>query len=184
MAQTTITEALADLHVITKRVEKKQAFVMSYLIRQEKLKDPLATAQNPGGSVAAIQAETQAINDLLTRIIAIRRAITAANLNKMLTIGERTMSVFDWLVWRREVAPKEQEFLAQLHQKIDGTRLQVQRQGVKIVGGNVEGVTPEDFRVSLDEQVLATRRESLEETLGKLDGLLSLVNATTLIDVP
>ena len=49
--QLTITEALAEIKTLEKRIQKKQEFVGSFLYRQEQFKDPLAAQ---GGSPAAL----------------------------------------------------------------------------------------------------------------------------------
>jgi hypothetical protein len=45
MAKTSITEALAEINTIEKRIAKKQRFVHEHLLRQEQLKDPLEKSQ-------------------------------------------------------------------------------------------------------------------------------------------
>src|SRR3954451_8770915 len=116
MAQITITEALAELKTIDKRIEKKREFVLTYLLRQEMFKDPL---EKDGGSVSAIKRETQAIHDLEERKIVIRRAIQQANERNSIAVGKQARSIADWLVWRREVAPIQQQFLANIRVKIE-----------------------------------------------------------------
>src|SRR3954452_7996422 len=105
MAQITITEALAELKTIDKRIEKKREFVLAYLLRQEMFKDPL---EKDGGSVSAIRREMQAIGDLEERRITLRRAVQQANERNSVVVGKQVRTIADWLVWRREVAPAQQ----------------------------------------------------------------------------
>src|SRR5277367_6394116 len=105
MPPVTITEALAELKTIDKRIQKKREFVLGYLLRQEMFKDPL---ERDGGSVSAIKREMQSIRDLEERKIGIRRAIQQANERTNVTVGKQTRSIADWLVWKREVAPAYQ----------------------------------------------------------------------------
>src|SRR5690348_16121509 len=107
----TITEALAEVKTIEKRIAKKRESIGQYLARQEKVKDPLA---NDGGSVDFIKREEQAVSDLEERLIAIRRAILAANTSTQVSVNGDTRSIQDWLTWRREVAPKQKDYLAKL----------------------------------------------------------------------
>jgi hypothetical protein len=178
MAQITITEALAELKTIDKRIAKKREFVLAYLLRQEMFKDPL---ERDGGSVSAIKRETQAIRDLEERKIVIRRAIQRANEHNSVTVGKQSRSIADWLVWRREVAPVQQQFLASIRGKIEQARQEATRKG----GGlstSAESAKPNDVIVNINEQDLARDIEQLEEVLGALDGQLSLKNATLTID--
>jgi hypothetical protein len=179
MAQITITEALAELKTIDKRIEKKREFVLSYLLRQEMLKDPL---EKDGGSVSAIKRELQAIHDLEERKVLIRRRIQAANERNSVTVGKQARTIADWLVWRREVAPIQQQFLASLRNKIEQARQEAARRGAGL-SATAETAKPNDVIVNVNEQELAREIEGLEEVLGTLDGQLSLKNATLLIDV-
>src|SRR5947209_5771802 len=115
MPAITITEALAELKTLDKRIAKKREFVLGYLLRQEMFKDPL---EKDGGSVSAIKREMQSIHDLEERKILIRRAVQKANEHNTVTVARQTRSIADWLVWRREVAPVHQTFLANIRTKI------------------------------------------------------------------
>lgn len=176
----TITEALAEVKTIGKRIAKKREFIGGYLVRQDKLKDPLV---NEGGSAAAIAREQQAVDDLESRIVAIRRAIADANARTEITLHGVTRTISDWLTWRREVAPARQAF----NQKARGTlaqlRLEAQRKGVALRGSEVEVTDPNDLIVNVSEVELSKEAETMEHILGDLDGQLSLKNATTFVDV-
>lgn len=177
--QTTITEALAELKMIDKRIQKKREFVLSYLMRQEVLKDP---HEKDGGSVSAIKRELQAVRDLEERAIRIRRAINEANLATKVSVSETTRTIADWIIWRREIAPKLSEFLNGMNGRIAATRQEAMKKGMAVVAASPES-KPTDVVVNVNEQDLARWREDLDATLETLDGLLSLKNATTTIAV-
>lgn len=177
MPQITITEALAELRTIDRRIQKKREFVTTYLLRQEMFKDPL---EKDGGSVSAIRRELQSIHDLEERKILIRRAIQHANESTTVTVGKQTRSIADWLVWKRDVAPSLQTFLTQVRGKIEQARQEAARKGAGL-STSAESAKPNDVIVNVNEQELARDIEALEETLGALDGQLSLKNATVLI---
>jgi hypothetical protein len=179
MAQTTITEALAELKTIDKRIAKKREFVLGYLLRQEMFKDPL---EKDGGSVSAIKRELQSIHDLEERKIVIRRAVQRANEQNTIAVGRQSRTIADWLVWRREVAPVQQTFLANIRTKIEQARQEAARKGAGL-SASAESAKPNDVIVNVNEQELAREIEALEEILGTLDGQLSLRNATLTIDV-
>src|SRR4051794_1015289 len=122
----TITEALAEIKTINKRIQTKHQFVLSYLFRQEGLKDPL---EKDGGSVEAIRRETQAISDLRLRLINLRRGIARANEATEVTVGTNTMTISDWLTWRRDVAPETQTFLHAKQARLNALREQAKRSG-------------------------------------------------------
>lgn len=174
----TITEALAELKLIDKKVDQKRKFIGQYLLRQEALKDPL---EKDGGSVSAIVRERQAINDLLERKIAIRRGIQEANSSTRVTICGVERTISDWLTWRRDCAPALQGMLMGVATHINNTRNEAQRKGLTVVSGVAE--KPTDIVVNVNEQEVANATEKMEEVLGILDGQLSLKNATITINV-
>lgn len=178
--QITITEALAELKTIQKRVEKKQQFVLTYLTRQEGLKDPF---EKNGGSVELLRRELQSIDDLRTRHLRIRTAIQHKNHAVTLAISNTTFTIAEWLTWRKELAPSEQSFVSALQRQLAQVRVEAQRKGAVVVGDGGNASKPSDVLVNIDEQTLAKRDEDVTETLGVLDGKLSLLNATTQIEL-
>lgn len=174
----TITEALAEIKTIGKRLEKKRANVLQFLARQDGIKDPL---EKEGGSVSFIAAERQAIADLGSRIVGLRAGIQKANEANSITIAGKTRSIADWLIWRRDVASGEGAFLNQIRAQLNGVRQQALKQQSTVVAPGSVATSPADYVVNLDEQELARQIEAHEEMLGTLDGQLSLKNATTQI---
>jgi hypothetical protein len=175
----TITEALAEIKTIGKRIEKKQEFVMSNLLRQEQYKDPLAAE---GGQVAAVASERQAIKDLQERVVRIRRAIDEANAATTVTVGESANTIADWLVWKREVAPVKERLLGKMVDHIARIRAEATKKGLAVAQPG-ESTRPQDVVVNLNEKALADEIEGLQNTLGTLDGQLSLKNATVLVTI-
>ncbi len=185
MSEITITEALQEIKTINKRLEKKRASLGNYLARDVRTRDPLS---KDGGSEKFVAQERQAIADLEQRIIAIRTDIQRSNLNKTLTLGGQTRSVAEWLTWRREIANGQVTFLKGMYNGILGIKNEIQKKGGKVVAGNAVAINesfdptgPADCVINVDEKQLLVDQETLEQTLGDLDGKLSLFNATTLI---
>jgi|SRR5262245_3402961 len=176
----TITEAFAELKVIDKKVEKKREYCGQFLVRQDGIRDPL---EKEGGAAQAIAKERQAIADLLTRHIAIRRAIQHANLTSTITIADDTRTIYEWLIWRKELAAGEQAFVGALRRTILGARQQAQQKGWQVIASTGQPQAPTDFLVHVDESGLAKEDERLATILATLDGQLSLKNATINIDV-
>lgn len=179
MAEMTITEGLAEIPTILKRIEKKREFIRSYLYRQANTRDP---HEKDGGSAAILAQEFQAIQDLQTRVAVIRRVIQAANLTYNITIGKITLTIADWLTWRREMATNEQRFFSDLSQRLNSVRSDAARKGVGVTDQDKGYST--DVVVNLNEKALAAWIEETETILGALDGQLSLKNATIMIKVP
>lgn len=178
MVKMTITEALADIKTSIARIGKKRESIMRYFSRDGRLRDPLETE---GGSKEYIKREQQAIRDLENRIVRIRSAIQGVNLRTSLAINGDTRTVSEWLNWRREISNPRKQFLAQMAQGLTQVRQNALRQGMAVT--DKESYAPGDVVVMLNEQDLAKDIEHLEMSLGTLDGKLSLLNATTMIEV-
>lgn len=186
MSQLTITEALQEIKTIGKRLDKKRGSIGQYLVRDTRNRDPLSST---GGSSAFIAEERQAITDLENRIIKIRTNIQTSNLSASLMVGGSTRSVAEWLTWRREISAFQVNFLKGMSLGLNNVRNEVQKKGGKILGNAVavneafDPQGPPEVVVNIDERELIAAQEELENTLGLLDGRLSLFNATTQIDV-
>jgi len=177
--KTTITEALAEIATIDKRLVKKPAEMLPYVARAEQLKDPFAKT---GGSEKYLAEQRQSFGDLLVRKINLRASIARANSETMIIIGKLEMSVADWLVWKRECYDKQVDMLHGLLTSVQRARQNAQQSGATLVRV-AEPTKPTDVIVCLDEQQLIEEIDSVEEMYGRLDGLLSLKNATTTIEV-
>lgn len=180
MSKLTITEALSEMKTIDARIGKKREFVSQYLYRQDRMRDPL---EKQGGSRAIIASELQSISDLSERKLQIRRAIQQANQRVEITLEGSTRSIADWLVWRREVAPGYQAQLKAVNQTVQAARNDAMRKGLSVLSDPNAASTPNDVIINIDEVALAAEIERLEQTLGMLDGQLSLRNATVTIDI-
>lgn len=180
MAKLTITEALAEIKTIKARTEKKQASIMRYFARDSRTKDPL---EADGGSIDFVRRERQGIADLLARWVRIRTAIQRANVSTSLKVQDVERNVADWLNWRREVAPIEKSQLQVMVQGVNTIRQQALKQGAVLVEKETGAKDVQEVIVAVNETELAKSTESLESILGELDGKLSLVNATTVIEV-
>lgn len=182
MTKLTITEALAEIKTVGKRIEKKRQFIMQFLARQDGVRDPL---EKDGGSVAVIEAERQSIRDLENRVIALRRGIQAANDTATIAINGTERSISEWLTWKRDVAPGQRAWLSQVTNQISGLRDKLQREGNALVSATATtaDTKPTDVVVNVDERALGAELEAIEETLGTLDGQLSLKNATVFVEI-
>lgn len=175
---TTITEALAELKTIDKRIDKKTAFISQHAMRESKVRDPL---EKDGGSSKLLAEEMQAITDLELRKVTIRTAIQAKNLLTQLTLDGKGMSLAEWLHWRREVAAKRKGYIDGFRQGIISNRSKAAQRELKLSA--TETADAGYVIVHLDELALAKESEHLETILGELDGKLSLLNATTVLEI-
>jgi hypothetical protein len=179
MSALTITEALAEIKTITSRIEKKRQSVTTYFYRDSQMKDPHAA---DGGSQQFIKRERQAINDLEDRMVKLRSLIQKSNLETSLSINTKNRTVAEWLNWRKEVSARQKQFLQQLTATLNNARQNAIRSG-KTLTDKEEESGKGDVIVNINEQELAKEVEDMETTLGVLDGKLSLLNATTMINI-
>lgn len=175
----TITEALAEIKTVIKRIDSKREFVKQYLVRIDNIKDPL---EKDGGSEKVIAEAMQSIADLEQRLVDLRLAIQTANETNTIKIGEAERSIADWLVWRREVMPSKKRFYASLNNTLRTAREQVKACRPGSLQGGVQE-KPLEVVANISDKELATVIEVLEQIDGNLDGQLSLKNATIQVEV-
>lgn len=171
----TITEALAELKTIGKRIQKKVETVATYSTRFDNITDPFE-----GGSTRKLAAEMQSVADLQARITNIRTAIQRVNLDTMLTIGSSTMSIASWLVWRREVATGQAAAISTILRSVEAGKRKAEQMSNQPIE---EGAKRPSLLVNVNEERLLTQYQEINDVLGALDGKLSLINATTFIEV-
>src|SRR5690348_13210593 len=141
MNKITITEALAELTTINKRIEKKRQTIKAFLWRPDMARDPLV---KEGGSVEYITRERQAIKDLQERHVRIRMAIQQANQHTDVTVNGVTRTLADWLTWRKEISSSETTFLTDVRTVLERARREVQQRGGKAVAAGSDAAAPVD----------------------------------------
>lgn len=179
MEQMTITEALAEVKLLEKKMLKKRELVYANLYRVEGEVDPL---EKEGGSQKVLSQELQSIFDLNTRLLKIRAAIAQANLQNEITVGKQTRSIFDWLTWKREVAGRESEFFRTVHTRVK-SKIEEARNKPP-VAKDMEG----NFKLlkvlpTVDYSEYFRLEEETQNVLEQLDGKLSLKNATIVVSL-
>lgn len=174
----TITEALAEIKTISKRIQSKREYVRTYMVRLESLKDPF---EKDGGSAKMIEQEMQAIKDLEQRVVDLRREINFVNDTTQIEIEGVKRTISGWIIWRREVSPGRERFINDVRLKLENARNQLRGQPIYLTKGQEE--KPQDMVVNVDEAALAKEAEQLKNILGQLDGQLSLKNATVMINI-
>lgn len=175
----TITDGLADLKTMEKRIAKKRESILMYLVRQDGIKDPL---EKDGGSTEFIRRERQAMADLEKRHVDIRVAIQKTNQATSITIDGEGKTIAEWLTWRKEVAPGAQAFLAKLRLGLVQQKTTATTKGWGVAQPGVDN-SALALVINIDELELAKELEHFETVLGTLDGKLSLLNATTTIGI-
>jgi len=176
--RTTITEALAMLHVTDKKIAKRREEILKYACRVTDLMDPI---KSDGGSQVYVEKMYQSVEDLLNRMLDIKRAIRKANEGTELTVGKHTLSVADWLEWRRTLSVQIGRHNAQVASTIQNLRDHTgkMKREASADSPNVNL----DVMVNLNEEELARAAEEHEVILAELDGKLSLLNATTYVEM-
>lgn len=179
----TVTEALAEIKTLGKRMEKRRENVVPYLFRQRAVVDPLEVDVE-GGSPEFIRRERQGLADLEERLVRLRTAIQALNLRETITVDGEERTIAGWLTWRKEVLPGRRQFLQTLRNRIEQVRKEAGQKQVGVVNVDASSTAKySDVIINLNEAALAAEIEHLEMVVGTLDGQLSLKNATTTITV-
>jgi hypothetical protein len=124
----------------------------------------------------------QAIRDLSARIVQIRTAIQDTNLKTQLSINGVTQTIAEWLTWRKEISNNQRLLLQSIRQQITRARGEGAPSKARAAVAAATETAADQIHVSVDEQAIIAASEQLEETLGTLDGRLSLLNATVVLE--
>lgn len=177
--KTTITEALSEINLIDKKLKKKRAEARNALFRYEELPDPY---ESEGGMKAYFNRVNQSIEDLEMNLQKIRSAIHKKNLDTKVKILHLEKSIDEWLTWKRDVYSSKAKFL----QELEGC-LKAEYDEVKANPKIFKKKEGEEFKIAnlVSSKDLAEIERELAELIEineKLDGQLSLKNATVVID--
>lgn len=179
METITITEALSAVKLIEKKLEKKRAMIKENLIRYKHVPDPFTS---DGGSKKALSQERQSITDLQTRLESIRAAIAKANLETAVTIDNDTKSLHAWLTWKREIVKNELASLTQWSNHVKAAIDQFSRTP-QVMKDKEDKTVLVEMEPNLEYSELIKSIEALTQKLEKLDGQLSLKNATVTVNL-
>lgn len=180
MEKITITEALAEINLISKKVTKKQTDILGNVVRVSHVKDPY---EADGGGFAHNDREHQAIKDLNKRTVRIRAAISTANTTNSLRIGDEEKTIFEWLAWKREVANPYLSFVQQVYTNVKHT-LDTAANRPQLIKDEIEGKAKlVEYVTNVDYPKWLKEYEVTQEKLDRLDGLLSLKNATIVVEI-
>jgi hypothetical protein len=179
MQKITITEGLSEINLIKKKVQDKHIKILGMLFQVSHLPDPFA---QDGGSSKVIASEIQSVNDLYRKLAAIRAAISTANLTNVITIMDLTLSIHDWLIWKREISKSSIEFIERLCRDVKN-HLDAAARSPQVYKDQDQVVQIVKTTINVDYPWCLKNLEQSKDILGKLDGQLSLKNATILIEV-
>lgn len=179
-AKMTITEALQELKTLDKRIDSTREFILKYGIRQGSTIDPL---DDEGGAHVAIPQRMQSLRDLFARKVSIRSAINKKNADTLLTLGGKSMTLAEWIVWRRDVFQKEIEAFRALQRQVIEARRQCIEKGMTLKDDGTQPNRVQEVSCFIPESKIQKEIETLQEIESTLDGKLSMINATTTVEV-
>lgn len=170
----TITEALAEINLIKKKIEDGETGIKVMLVRASHVPD---FYQDHGGAAVMIQRTQQALKDMRTRLLSLRSGISRANIENQITINGESKSIFDWLTWKRELyQPLERALKDHIQTLKASADKEASRPEVwKDQEGRTQLVS---YIRNADLKTIEDEYNRIVDVYGKLDGQLSLKNAT------
>jgi hypothetical protein len=180
MEKITITEALSELQLIKKKAEKKAGTVLQNLTKPKHVPDQL---EKEGGSREFLRREMQAISDLNDRYVRLKGAIAKANLSNLITINSKSMFIHDWLIWKRDIAQKEISQARTIYTDVK-RQMDTHQRAPQVYKDDKDGTMKLlEIEPNVDYSDYLKKTEELEDTFEKLDGQLSLKNATIVVEI-
>ena len=172
--ETTITEALAEIKLIDAKVAKKQSVVFdrnNLMYLEQVIRKP----------VVSITEEIQSIEALLDNREKIRAAIMASNVVTRVEIGGIEKTIYGWLCFKKETGAALSNTYQQINAAVSSLKEEIQRRP----SFYKDDKTGENRLVkavfTIDDKALLKKAEDTAALLEKIDGVLSLKNATTVI---
>lgn len=169
----TIQVAMSEIKTIAKRFTAKKTVVTENCCRPSYMTDML---EKEGGATEFIRREMQSATDLHARLLKLRVAVQRKNTEAALTVAGKSRVVAEWLTWRKEVAAQSKSFWADIVQKTNATKQQVERQ--QLPSGQAATLT-----LHYDFAAATKALDDIEKQLGELDGALSVFNATNTVTI-
>lgn len=182
MEKMTITEALAEIKLIEKKIDKKKDMVYGNLCRFSPQPDPF---EKTGGAITTLNGEVQSCGDLWQRWIKIRSAIATVNLVHEITIEGHTKSIYEWLIWKREIAEKQIQFYKKIYMDTK-MHIDANAKNPKLLQDpSIKDSKPQlvDLITYFNYPEYIKKEEHFSMVLDKLDGQLSLKNALITIEI-
>jgi hypothetical protein len=136
-----------------------------------------------GGIKQVIQNELQSISDLEDRLCALRWAIMRTNTSENIEIMGKIRTLYGWLVWRKEIANNQKYFYKQIYDVTKAEMDTLAKTPRLYKPSDDSTATLVEIEPNLDYMSYAAKAATVGEILDKLDGILSLKNATLLVDV-
>lgn len=178
----TITEGLAKIKTLNARIEKKRKFIREHLLHLSREVDPFE--KESGGTPGLLRRELQSVRDMEEYIVTIRDAVRVTNERTPVTVGSTSDTIASMLCFRREIAPTRRKFLESLIQDINSARDEARNRGMTLVTEEAPKERERSIQLMLDEKKIHEELEQVISIMGDLDGALSLLNATTMIEIP
>ena len=181
MERMTVTEALAEIELIEKKVEKKAAVIMANLSRYEHQNDPYVKEDD--GASGMLKREYQSMQDHWGRLIKFREAIAKANVDNSITVEGITKSISQWLAWKRDVQDDHITHLANIVKTVEAAIKEDDRSPkvMRNAETNATHLAKLVWNVQLPD--VRKQQEHLLTIKEKLDGQLSLKNATIVVSI-
>lgn len=170
-----IATAFAEIRLANKKIEAKRDFIMRNLFLDDRLKDPFikdGTTQQ-----AEVDSALQSISDLKEYILRLNTAIARTNANNSLKVEGVERTVAEWLTWRNRILPVEREMVMNIASMLERTT-----RDNRDYGRSVQ-TPPPNLTYMIGEAWVSKERDRLDTIDESLDGMLSVFNAVTEIQL-
>jgi len=188
----TIARGLTRLKTIKAQLSNIANQIGSYGAINNKVRHPLgeqkvALDKNHNRAIEAVNSLYQQFNDLTNEFIKIKLAIDKANLNTVITIGGKQMTIQEALIYRRDIQEYVQSLNNQYGRAVQQAQAQVDKYNNSL---NTEGMDESTLKAVMADVLYLVPRERINEVnnflvefMTELDGVLNEVNAITEITI-
>ena len=188
----TIARGLGRMKTIRSQLQNIISDIQAYSAWNNKKRHPLGQNNvdlkaNHKEAVQKIESLYQQYNDLTKEFVKIKNAIDKANMETQITIGDKTMTINEALVYKRNLSDLALEFVKGYEQSV----LKAEHDVTKYNNLLKPEALPEESRKQIEADILyllplekvSEMKSFATEFVAEIDAVLNEVNAVTEIEI-
>jgi len=188
----TIARGLTRLKTIKAQLQNISNQIGTYGAINNKTRHPMGEQKVPldknhNQAIEHVRSLYQQFNDLIKEFIKIKLAIDKANMETVITVGGKQMTIQEALIYRRDIQAYVQQLNEQYGRAVQKAQTSVDKYNSNL---NTEGMDENTLKAVLADVLYVVPREEIQKVndflvqfMTELDGVLNEVNAITEISV-
>jgi hypothetical protein len=189
----TISRALTRIKTITAQMNDITQKIRNYGAWNDKVKHPYGDSKRTAKETLdaarkEVQSMYQSFNDLSVELLKLKVCIEKANLSTKITIGEKTMTIAEALIYKRSIETHVRNLVSCYNHAVARAQITVNEYNKPIImNANLDTEEKQrqfaDVAYLVDKEEIDKHDKFLTEFMTELDGTLNEINAITEIEI-